>query len=465
MRWDQANRWLSLFMLAGCGAKLQVGPGGGGSSGAAGATDIDSGGAGGCGRLRACSAGTTQTAGVAGGAGSVHGHSAGQRGQPCLPGGTATEADGTPAKTPIVTLNRCDNGLTCDETKHCVDAPDCPQPSGVCVVYGTPVEQDPRTGGGGGSGGGQGGTTMAESGIVAFGADDTHLYWLEYGTRDSLGNYQHDGALRAYDLSSAEVTTLADNLPGPNSLGITAGHAYVGADGGALIGTPPNPQVLRLPLGGGATEVVQESEAAYSFAAAGDQAYWATDQAIYTVAPSGTATPMQLHDSSASQLHADDTDLYYEAFSEGSDVILRQSQTGTSATQVAQAFAFALNEDSLYGVESLGAAQGMILDQVPKSGGNWTRQQALGVGDGPSLQIIADRYFVGAFPPHPPGDGIIGADDSKAMILTGLLSSNAPPVRLVEAAGRWQGLIWQATATSLFWTDGRAIFSRPVTDK
>jgi hypothetical protein len=303
---------------------------------------------------------------------------------------------------------------------------------------------------------------MAESGIVQLAANDTHLYWVEYGTRDDLGNYQHDGALRDYDIASAKATTLAGNLPGPVALGITSQHAYVGVDGGTLIGAPARPQLLRLLLSGGATEVVQDAEVG-GFTAAGDQAYWTTSSgpgkpsaSIYTVAPSGTGAPMQIREASYTlYLQADDTDLYFVGPYGGKGVIVRQSQTGASsaATQVAsQPYIFGLSADSVYGVED-----GMVLDQVPKTGGEWTRKRALGAGGNPELvQIIGDRYFVAAHPDYP-------NDYSKAMVLTGLLSSNAPPLRLVETSIRRPN--WQFTAKAVFWTDGKAIFSRAVTDE
>ncbi|MEO7035254.1 MAG: hypothetical protein ABI548_15130 [Polyangiaceae bacterium] len=463
MNWNRPSRWLLMLLVVGCNAKLQTEPEASGGAGAGGACDS----------LATCLGGDGADP-VAAGAPAV-GPATGQRGQKCIAGGAVTEADGNPGKTPITTLDRCNDGLACDATKHCTSIPNCPQSSGPCVVYGTPVVQDTNTGGSGGSAGGgpvaagAGGTatgaTGAEGGIVALAADDAHLYWLEYGTRDNLGNYQNDGALRAYDLATAKTTTLAGNLPGPNALGITAGHAYVGVDGGSLIGSAPHLQLLTLPLSGGAPTVVQESVAPTSFAAAGDQAFWSTNSAVYTVEPSGAAAPTQVRDSSAAGLQADAADLYFVGPNGGSDVILRQPQTGPNAAPtlvVPQTYAFTLSGDSLYGVETLGFAEGMTLDQVPKAGGNWTRERALGAGDPGSVKIIGDRYFVAAIPPYPVGGNTRGGDSSKGIMLTGLLSSSAPPLRLVETS---TSVVWQATATSVFWTDGNAIFSRPVTGK
>jgi len=168
---------------------------------------------------------------------------------------------------------------------------------------------------------------------------------------------------------------------------------------------------------------------------------------------------MQVTDGFDGNLRADDTDLYFTGY----DGIDRQSQTATSspAERVApQQYPFGLSADSIYAVESLGFGTGLILDQMPNAGGDWTRKHALGTGDGPSLvQIIGDRYFVAAHPAYPPGANIIGEDTSKSMLLTGLLSSSAPPLRLVETS---TVVDWQFTATWVFWSDHHAIFSRPV---
>ncbi len=143
--------------------------------------------------------------------------------------------------------------------------------------------------------------------------DDAHLYWIEYGTRDALGNYQHDGTLFSYGLVDAKTTTLAANLPGPNALGITSTHAYVAVDGGPLIGGTAHAQVLRLPLSGGASELVQDAVSPGAFASVGDQAFWQSTWGIYTILPTPGATVSNLFSSYgyAQQLAADPNNLYY----------------------------------------------------------------------------------------------------------------------------------------------------------
>src|SRR5882724_2445206 len=173
----QFSRWFAVVLLVGCNAKLQVDPTGNGGAGVAGAGGagavtagqgpIDRGGdsAGGGGNVggdqpiggSGCGVGDFGCAGFpnfagAGGAAPPE-PGPGQHGQPCIPKSSSVEADGSPAKATIATLDRCDNGLVCDATKHCTAMPACPQATGPCVVHGVPLE-DPGTGGTGGAGGG-----------------------------------------------------------------------------------------------------------------------------------------------------------------------------------------------------------------------------------------------------------------------------------------------------------------------
>ncbi|HEY5372040.1 MAG TPA: hypothetical protein VIK01_00070, partial [Polyangiaceae bacterium] len=489
---SQFSRWLCVVLLVGCNAKLQVDPpasggdGGVGGKGGAGAPDAgrgpidhagespgsggdvggsdvggsdvagdsaggDSGGYGGelCYPL-ACSAGSGGIESHAGAGGTAPGGGAGgaapgDLGQACIPGGSSTEADGSPAKTTITTLDRCNGGLACDATKHCVAMPACPQISGPCVVHGVPTG-DPYNATVRG--------IVARTGVTAMAADDTHLYWLEYGTRDGLGNYQHDGTLFSYGLADGELTSLATALPGPYELGVTTGHAYVAVDGGPLIGSPEHAQVLRLPLAGGAAELVQDAVTVGRFTTAGDQAFWA-GAGLYTVLPTpGASVSTLVAGIFVTQAAADASAVYYNS---GLSPIMSVLQTGSTPSVVVAPFlpsAFALSGDSIYGVEGL--ATGSFLDTVPKAGGTWIRKRALGDASANNLQIIDDRYFF---------DGQY-YNTPVLYIETGLISSDAPPARLVEVNGNSdlnKQMLWVATQETVFWSDGRAILARAVT--
>jgi hypothetical protein len=295
---------------------------------------------------------------------------------------------------------------------------------------------------------------------MAMATDDTHLYWVEYGTRDGLGNYQHDGTLFSYAFADSKTTTVASSLPGPNALGITSGHAYVAVDGGPLIGSPAKAQVLRLPLTGGASELVQDSVSATNFASFGDQAFWGTNTGLYTVLPTAGAMPSTLLTQYAAQIAVDATTVY----ATDDALIFSVPQTGTTLTPlVGPGYTFALGGELLYGVEQLNNADGLILDSAPKTGGTWERKRALGTGSFPDrLQVIGDRFFFSASP-----DGNQGSDYSKEYIETGLISSSAAPLRLVEESGLGRSysrrLLWTGTATAAFWSDGSAIFTRAIT--
>lgn len=196
-------RWLAVLVLFGCASKLQVetdpAAPGGGSGG-------DSGGMG----------------------GTVGTETRGTLGKACVPGGTANEAIGSVAQADVTRLDRCDDGLTCGPTGTCIVIPDCPQPTGICALYrAQPADNRQEAGGFGGigSGGGSSDVAFPEPPIVALAANETALYWVEYGTRDSLGNYQHDGALKSVPLSGGEVTTVSASLPGPLQLWLTTKDA------------------------------------------------------------------------------------------------------------------------------------------------------------------------------------------------------------------------------------------------
>ena len=167
---------------------------------------------------------------------------------------------------------------------------------------------------GGANYGGNGPITSAteKNGVVALTASESRVYWLEYGTRDALGNYLHDGALMSYSVVDGTTAILAAGLPGPVGLALTTSHAYVFVDGAPLIGTPTQPQLLRVPLAGGGPVLVQEGAQPYSFAAAGSRAFWSSwGNAVYSMLSDPNAVPTVFISEKAYNLTTDATDLYY----------------------------------------------------------------------------------------------------------------------------------------------------------
>lgn len=496
MRANKWSRWLVLLgVVVGCNAKLSVDPGAGGAGGMPNAGnagkpddnagiidtpgspaggDPDQGTAGVAGVPRpGGEAGFGAHAGKAGypdaGAGGAP-PGPGELGQACIRGETIDTGSGF-AAAKITTLDRCFAGLSCNGAGKCAAIPKCPNAMGECV------EHDAlSTGGTGGSTGGMGGSpgfpaagasyyagsggnadstgpiyTPDESGVTALAVDDTHLYWLEYGTRDSIGNYQNDGALMAMTLADGTKKKLSSAIPGPNALGVTTQQAYVVTDGATLVGTVAHLQLLRFPLAGGASELIQDgsppllSRRATTFAAIGSTAYWTGPNLLYSL-PSGSTVPITVTVTFPDKLHADDTHLYFD---DGYGHISRTDAGGGGTVEiVGDARPFDLNGDSIYGLEYTN--DGTILTKAAKSNGSWLRIRALGERAPARLVLLGDRLFFEW-----------QGDNNSPGITTTTLTSTAPPIRLVDAA---EGFVraWVGTASKVYWTDGARIYSRPI---
>ena len=495
-------RWLPLALLMGCSGKLNVGgadgtAGAGANAGAGGrGVSAGAGGVGGDEIIVAPTAGAAGKAGSGGNAGNAgndnstagfdFGGAAGSAGAPpqppgpgslgqaCLKAATALEADGTVAKAQVTTPIHCDYGLTCNASNRCEVIGDCPNATGLCVMHRPALAAGDAggTAGTGGAGGAAGadyefsagaggagtvytglGTVRSAVGVMAMTADDTHLYWVEYGTRDSLGNYLNDGALMAYSLADGKLATLGANLKGPRTLGVTSAHAYVSVDGAGIVGTDTKNQVLRFPLAGGAAAIVASDDLGTRFAATGDTIFWG-DRIKWQTA-TGTAAPTALIETIFdADGTADATHLYYGTYAGISRIPV---SGGTAQTLVSPNYPFAMTTDTLYGIEQV-EGPGCVLSKVPKAGGTWLRTRALGAGWVRGLQIVGDRVFLAT------------SDDTSDFGLirfsTALLTSNDPPVRIGEIyqRGKRPEVTFAATAQAFFWSDGRAIYQRKLSD-
>jgi hypothetical protein len=318
---------------------------------------------------------------------------------------------------------------------------------------------------------------------MAMAGDDTHLYWVEYGTRDSLGNYQNDGALMSWAFESAVTTTLASRLPGPLDLAITESHAIVYTDGAPLVGRTIHPQVLRISLSGGNPEVVQEGEVPTSFAAVGGEAFWSTTAwtqgsggaggssgttAIYSISGAAGDTARVVVAPSASYgyygLTADATHLYYGTY-DSSSAISRVRHDGSAPEQVLSPFyPFGVRGAVIDGIESVNHP-GIVLDEGPTSGGTWQRARALGAGDVWKVQFVGDRLYLDSHPLAPP-PFVQASDWTRIGILTARLAAGDPPIRLLERNAsqtyRYLDHLWVGTARALYWSDGRTIYAQMV---
>jgi hypothetical protein len=286
--------------------------------------------------------------------------------------------------------------------------------------------------------------------------DNTKLYWLQYGTRDPLGNYQGDGALMAMDLATEERTPLLSHLPGPIAFGFTTTHVFVFVDGGGLIGSYVHARLLRFPLQGGEGTLIQDGSPPLSmdtqaFVGAGAQAFWAGASGLYSLSGVDT-TPSVFHSSAFPDgpVAADSANLYFWA----SGSLQRAPLTGGAAIDLAlEQRPAALNGDFIYGLES--SDGGTLLTRAAKSNGAWQRIRALGgvqwhdtppSGYARTLKMVGDRYFWAQYSP-------------TSVISTASLADSLAPTQIV---GPYEdrALCWVGTATKLYWSDGKRIFSR-----
>lgn len=427
--------WLGVCVLLGlgCSGRLDVGAGAGGQGG------LGFGGAG---------AGYTSAGNASAGYGTTPGAA-------CIPGATTREGVGTPSEAEIRTPDRCAEGLRC-EAGLCAVMPSCADNSAAdCIVR--RAEGSGGTSGTGplGSGGATPGETLNHNQITSLAADATNLYWLDYGTRDTLGNHQHDGALIAYSLDDGTTTTLSTGLPGPVALGITDSYAYIGVDGASLVGSPAKTQILRVALSGGTTEIVQADGAlgpsnpigTVAFGSSGGDAFWSNDGGIYSF-PADATGPIKLGEFKASTSVASDGQSLF--FAEVTDSLFVNTVVKRAALSdlvpsplAAPAYPFTLHDGYLYG-------QDTFLVRVSVSGGSWERVRPLGVHHAArDLQIQGERFFV-----HQTFE-----DDE---VLTGRLDSDDPPVRVLVRPLEQFSEPWLATPQRLFWTNGSTIYSRPI---
>jgi hypothetical protein len=317
----------------------------------------------------------------------------------------------------------------------------------------------------GGNGFGGNGQTVyvahERQGVQGIAVDDSNLYWVEYGTRDSLGNYQNDGAFYAQPLAGGALRETI-GLSGPVALGLTSSHAYVYLDGAPLLGNVIQPRLIRVSLADGGSEDVQDGTNAIgsSFVGVGDEAFWTNEGKLYEQAPEGASRPAQFAPDWTGGLVTDGRTLFYD---DSAGIVWRAPLDGSAPQALAiSIWPFQPSGDFIYGLENVDNT-GTVLDRALLTSDTLQRVRALGAGHTiDQFQIIGDRFFF-ASNPHEPASSYI--DLRHTDITTGLLSSSDPPVRLVEAAvpSINQPLLWVATASAVYWSDGRAIYMQAVT--
>jgi hypothetical protein len=480
-------RCWALLLAVGCDGKLIVDRGNAAPSGVAGWTA-----SGGNAPIQGL-AGMPAVPDVEGGSGGVNGDAggeaivipadAGKIGKTCVPGGLVIEAEGTSAEATIKTLDRCDAGLSCTAQGKCDAASDCQHSSGTCTLRRVEVDQSIYDGIN---------PDRAYTGIVGLAANDSHLYWLEYGTRDALENYLHDGALMSYSFADQTTTTVATGLDGPIRFGLTTTHAYISTYEQRVTGIS---HLLRVPLTGGTVEQVQAApryaDAFLYFASVGSQAFWDhhyqtndwgdENTGIDTMSsdpdavPISFVSPEEAHRVDA--LASDGTGLFYVS---ADHAVMRtpiSSAAATATGAVARLAGIALHDDSIFTLNTLDnggptvSPSGILLLRAPKSGGQFQQVRSLGAGVleaqenfyGSTPQVVDDRYF---FQVHLWMQDRDGHEGYQRRVLTAAFGDNEPPIRLFEqplpTSAQFDHFRWVGTADALYWSDGQAIYEQPL---
>ena len=311
-------------------------------------------------------------------------------------------------------------------------------------------------------------TSIERNGVMALTASESRLYWVEYGTRGPIGDYQHDGALLTYAFDDGTISVIASDLDGPIGVEITTTHAYVYVDGAQPLGAPIRAQLLRVPLAGGSAELVQDGALPWSFlggrssnfVAADGRAFWNTQGTetpakLYSMTSDADAIPSVFVTEGTIAMAIDGSDLYYSTQS----ALMRSpiAQAAPIAIQV-PVIGFVLHDDSIYTIFELNS-DGATLQRVPSSGGGFEAVRGLGAGMAGRLRRVGDRYFCESSPQKLPNTGL-----GERRVLTGSFGNDGPLTQLLQRPNRLSSIdhLWVATASALYWSDGRTIYEQPL---
>src|SRR6478752_1631 len=395
---------------------------------------------------------------------------AGKLGHPCIPGGLITSVEGSPAQATIATLTRCNVGASCAAGDQCAPETDCEPNAGPCVVRRAPFEEDLAKY--------EQADAYQNTGIVALAASESHVYWLEYGTRDTLWNYLHDGVLKSYDFADGKTTTIASGLDGPDQLGLTTTHAYISIWHGPPVSES---QLIRVPLAGGSPQVVRRypapgAQPSFFFGPEGSQMFWSerkdSGSALYSISSEVAAVPtlfLATDDNvqSVSDLAGDGMKLFFRAAPNARVMRTPTTEAAPIATGASASYGFALHGDDIItiapAVERVNFTDpppnGVLLSRTPKSGGQPQQIRPLGAGYPNALQVVGDRYFFGVIAPEQAGTSTI-----QNRVLTAEFDADVPPLQLLEySRERYDRFLWVGTAHALYWTDGKALREQPLT--
>jgi len=454
-----------LLVTVGCSAKLVVSSNESRSSAGSGGVS-DSGACDGC--------TDPQPEGGDAGAGGTGGAPAlGGLGQPCVPGRLTTEASpgsaGAPGGATIKTISHCDEGLSCNDDGNCVAAPNCPHGGEVCIVRHATLSANVDAGDSEANWGisdtpplgTSANASVERNGVMAMTASEAHVYWVEYGTRDAAGNYQHDGALLAYAQEDGTTSVIASGLDGPIDVEITSSHAYVSVDGAQPPGSPIHPQLLRVSLSGGSAELVQDGTFPSTFIAADSRAFWGTlgketIPKLYSMTSEIGAVPSVFATDRVIGLAVDGSELYYRT--QDAFYLSPVESPAPVALGVLLPGQFVLHDDAIYFVLSSSWQNG-LLKRLPRTGGGPDDFRGLGPGDPSTLRRVGDRYFYELQPFERSS-----SSPGERRVLTGSFMNNDPLIQLLQRPNRLSSVdhLWAATADTFYWSDGRALYKQPL---
>jgi len=464
MRIQQLSLYAVLSVVA-CNGRLVVGPTPTASAGSANSGIAGSDAGNGVGGLSDGEAGRRSGGG---GSSGVSNPTTGRLGQPCTSGALLSEGvegiDGT-AST-IQSLSHCDEGLSCNTDGNCVIAPDCPEDSDVCVVrhatLGDNVGADPPQSAWGIPESSSYARSIERNGVMALTASESRVFWVEYGTRDAAGDYQHDGTLLSYTPEDGTTSVIATDLEGPIGVEVTSSHAYVYVDGAQPLGKPIHAQLLRVPLSGGSTELVQEDTfptgfTGSHFVAADGRAFWSTEGTeippnLYSMTADTAAVPSVFVAEHVISMAVDGSYLYYSSPS-----ALLRSPTAAAAPVAIQEpqLDFVLHDGAIYTVLGVNS-DGGILARTALSGGGPDRVRGLGSGGPMRLRRVGDRFFFESVP--------LSSDTGQRRVMTASFVNDDPPIQLLTRPNRRSSIdhLWVGTSSALYWSDGRAVYKQTL---
>jgi hypothetical protein len=282
-------------------------------------------------------------------------------------------------------------------------------------------------------------------------ANDTKVFWIDYGTSDALGNY--DGQLMARDLSGGATTVLASALPGPESVSLSSQYAYMFVDQRTepahAIG------VIRVPLAGGAAQPLQSltQPASYStyrvFAAGSGYEYWNWDGAVYRIAETAGATVETFLEARGVLSIAIAGSAMYFQDTAGIWSVPLAGGTPTSAFEIDQQSLQLQLVDTNY-LYARETASSFYLTRMPRAGGAWARVANLDYWS--QLELDSAGHF---FIDPPTG--------SHQYILQGSLMAPATLTTLVSkrtAQPWWKA--WTLSSVGIFVADSYGLYLTPT---